>query len=407
MARRKERGLSKFYNMEINKKATSSGLGITVRNIQNLLYKDLSLGGFLIKQSIRKTEKPVMGKRLAKGDTGGSVGKGYLGSNQQTMLNPLLDKPVRGSTRGCEIGSLGELLTPLVENNKTERSKYVHPENYSSIIGYRKQRTLIGDQDPRSGSQSGVQSNVKSGVQSLQGSQKGFRESAEPVIDPNVTLQDIRRVLHYFNSLKKAGNAWNRVVTKDQLDVDKTRKALTEELEIIVVMESRVIGSDNARLKKGVSIIDLLKYNVNRLIDPQRGGDSALPKITIKTTKETISYLAKQPVLSSTVERGEFNKGLTLKPCAVLMINPARSTLGSLADTIFMPALGGSKKLSAGNAIGALCGKKGIPLISLCDISSSNTYYTYPIHCDTRDIRNVYLVLDLLTYGLNRLADRA
>lgn len=217
----------------------------------------------------------------------------------------------------------------------------VHPHHYSNILGYRYKNTII---------------------------------------NPSITLHGVRRVLHFLKNViqvKNAGAELNAHAHAEGHALLKSEKPKGT-LDLIVVIESSVlnVGSQD---KAQVSSASLVAYSLLRL--QQFSGLKILPK----TTKETIRYLT---------------TGETTNLCGVLMLNPAKSVLGSLADTLFNKK---NKKLSAGNAIGTLCSKKGIPLISLCDISSPLTLCTYPIICDTRDIKSIYYVFDLLTYGLNQL----
>jgi len=229
-----------------------------------------------------------------------------------------------------------------------KRIQAVHPNNYLSVLGYRNNKVIL---------------------------------------NPNVTLQGIRKCLHYLKNV-----------------IETKSLHTTSPSELIIVLESSLLNSLSLQYKssnnkesvkpkkkvqnqiKGVcGSTDLLAYSLLRL---QKAHLNKL-KITLKSAKETLSYLS------------SLNKNTNKeKLCGVLMINPAKSLLGNLADSIFNQQ---SKKMSTGNAIGSLCATKGIPLISLCDIVSPLQFCTYPIMCDTRNIKSIYTIFDLLTYGLNQI----
>lgn len=195
----------------------------------------------------------------------------------------------------------------------------VHPHHYSEILGYRNQQVIV---------------------------------------NPNVTFQGVRRVLHFLKGVLHA--------TRNQ-----------ESAELIIVADSSMLLR-NSQEKGQLSSTALIAYSLARL------QEFSGIKISVKTTKETISSLATSTDNSIV---------------SVMMISPAKSLLSTLADNLLKK----DKKTSAGNAVGTLCAKKGIPLIGLCDISSPVNYYTYPIVCDTRNVKSIYFVFDLLTYGLNQM----
>jgi len=246
--------------------------------------------------------------------------------------NPLKRKPQKGLKKEVIKQALSSEVTEKASDTWV-RNK-VHPHHYSNILGYRKKNV---------------------------------------VVNPNVTLQGIRRVLHYLKTIIQ--------VTSSKVNAFKETPA-----ELIILVESSV-RTDAVKENTQASSAALIAYSLLRLQDFNK------LKITTKTAKETISYLA------SASSKSTIKKNI----CGILILNPAKSILGNLADTLFNQTNKKDKKISAGNAIGALCAKKGIPLISLCDIASPINLYTYPIVCDTRDVKSIYLVLDLLTYGLNRL----
>lgn len=225
----------------------------------------------------------------------------------------------------------------------------VHPHHYSNILGYRKKSV---------------------------------------VVNPNITLQGVRRVLHYLKTIIKVTSFSESIDFNKVEGVDSLSQRQVAEL--IVVVESSML-SDTTNENAQASAAALISHSLLRLQEFSK------LKVTVKTAKETISYLASSEVKTSL--KGAFE----VTVCGVLILNPAKSVLGSLADTLFNQTNKKDKKMSAGNAIGSLCAKKGIPLISLCDVSSPVSLCTYPIVCDTRNLKSVYLVLDLLTYGLNRL----
>jgi len=232
----------------------------------------------------------------------------------------------------------------------------VHPHNYDSLLGYR------------------------SGV---------------PIVNNQKTLQGIRRVLNYLRKVSLA------------------KKDSTNPMELLVILDN-LPNLDTAEGQN--NYLSLLSLSIARI--------KPLPSLVIlpKTTKEAISYLTSRasiPMeslsLQKGVKKGDFHtrKNLSLTSpgtnpenlCGVLMINPAKSKLSDLANLVFTKGKKGKGMSSAQSglgAIGSLCAKKGIPLISLCDISSPLTYCTYPIICNTRNLSEVYFVLDLLSYGLNQ-----
>jgi hypothetical protein len=242
----------------------------------------------------------------------------------------------------------------------------VHPHNYSSLLGYRK------------------------GV---------------PVVNNQKTLQDIRRVLNY---LKKVIHS--KII--DSVNPDS-------KMELLVILDN-VPNLDTAEGQNNyLNLISLTLARINSL--SSGGGLVILPK----TMKDAIRYLTSRatvPIISSKPQKlvySSLSKGSISSRkdprthdegynpenlCGVLMINPAKSKLSELANLVF--AKNGKNMSSAQSSLGAigrLCAKKGIPLISLCDLSSPLTYCTYPIICNTRNLSEVYLVLDLLSYGLNQI----
>lgn len=299
------------------------------------------------------------------GDKGSILGKNFDAVPQGELKNGkeksdqrkviALKKPIK-KERNLELpqGSQSEALNWVI--NK------VHPHNYNNILGYRKKN-----------------------------------DSGDLIVNPNITIQGIRRVLHFLKTLIniKKGSSGN-TSRKSNLNSVHTASSMsikTEPFELIVVIESATktrsqqlaIGGES-KVDSKPSSTDLLIYNILRL------KTFATLKITVKTAKETISYLA-QP--------GGVNQSKNL--CGVLMLNPAKSVLGTLADNLFNQTNKKNRKLSINKAIGVLCSKNGIPLISLCDISSALNFYTYPIICNTRNIDSIYYVFDLLTYGINQL----
>lgn len=256
----------------------------------------------------------------------------------------------------------------------------VNPQNYLSVLGYRNSKILL---------------------------------------NPNVTFQGVRRFLLY---LKKV----------IQLRCEANNLTAQAPLELIVVLESVLLNSLSSQylssavanpegvlrscdlkttglnfvqanisksfssnLLKGVSgSTDLLLYSLLRLQHEHSKSLRKTLKITLRTPKETISYL-------SSLNKNKQDGG---KLCGVLMLNPTKSLLSTLADRIFNQVSNSTKSRRNTNfAVGFLCAKKGIPLISLCDVASPINFCTYPIFCDTRNIKSIYSVIDLITYGLNQL----
>lgn len=221
----------------------------------------------------------------------------------------------------------------------------------------------------------------------------GYRHN-KAILNPNITFQGIRRVLHYLKNVVD--------------DLSLPLRDSQEKKELIIVLDSNAsvpsssgsIGSNSRSPKTGGDSANrasqrtstiLFAYSILRLTKIGEQPALANLQITLKTTKDVISYLSAE------------EKGAT-RPCGVIMINPAKSALCTLADRIFGSARASNdRNRYATNSLGYLCAKKGIPLISLCDIASSVTYATYPILCDTRDIKSFYLVLDILSYGINQL----
>ncbi len=252
----------------------------------------------------------------------------------------------------------------------------VHPHNYDSLIGYRK------------------------GV---------------PIVNNQKTLEGVRRVLNYLT----------KVINTPDLDLTKENKS---KMELLVILDN-VPNLDTAEGQN--NYLSLLTITIARIKPLQN------LVIVPKTMKEAIRYLTSRatiPMTSSNHDKvslnmenrnqgqtsvdslGHTRKKLNLTRvgtnpenlCGVLMINPAKSKLSDLANLVFSKNSSGkgvSSTQSSLGAIGSLCAKKGIPLISLCDVSSPLTYSTYPIICNTRNLSEVYLVLDLLSYGLNKAAN--
>lgn len=301
----------------------------------------------------------------------------------------------------------------------------------------------------------------------------GYR-TTNAVVNPYVTLQSIRRFLHYLKNvlsvdlLKTDNIALNR-----RLSNSPSQGPVSSEL--IIVLESSLLSSLSKQYVASIKTIakqsapfarpqpkvaskvesnkasttagkdsdgrlnyqkldvtngankqknmtaysksgatDLLFYCLLRLLGPALALNESVVhpsgqlvkgektqcgnlKISLKTAKETISYLAQsRPDLAT--------QKTDVELVGVLMISPAKSVLGTLASQIFTSNGSNHKKLSTANALGLLCSKKGIPLISLCDITSPVNFSTYPIICDTSNINSLYVVFDLLTYGLNKLA---
>jgi len=267
----------------------------------------------------------------------------------------------------------------------------VHPHNYDSLIGYRK------------------------GV---------------PIVNNQKTLQGVRRVLNYLTQVINAKSTSDGV-SKTSYAATAIQKDEVAKMELLVILDN-VPNLDTAEGQN--NYLSLLTLTIARI--------KALQNLVIlpKTMKEAIRYLTSRPTIpmhheslspasnrigggetSSRKNYGDFSKkklkltrvGTNAENlCGVLMINPAKSKLSELANLVFAKDSSGAKKngksaQSGLGAIGSLCAKKGIPLISLCDVSSPLTYCTYPIICNTRNLSEVYLVLDLLSYGLNHAASEA
>lgn len=365
--------ISKINNVLLNKNFLDQGSLI----VKNQKKTDTKLNEHILNDFLQNSVNNVVSCKNKKDNKNIDLLKSEIDTSLSSSLKPVKelysindDKTIFLLSNTNAVSDTGSMnFVPSIENKTQKRSEFkglseenfnwvlfkrmqsIHPDNYLNVLGHRNNKV---------------------------------------VLNPNVTLQGIRRCLHYL---------------KNVVEVKNNVKGSSE---LIIVLESSLLNSlslqykslnkkenlnksldkKNSQTKGFCGSTDLLAYSLLRL---QKTHLSKL-KITLKSAKETLSYLS------------EMNKNSNKhKLCGVLMINPAKSLLGNLADNIFNQTSKKTKKVSTGNAIGSLCATKGIPLISLCDVVSSLQFCTYPIICDTRNINNIYVVFDLLTYGLNQI----
>jgi len=285
-----------------------------------------------------------------------------------TELRPTVEgklKPVNlGPTRSASNGGTTYSIKENIRKNLGCLG--VHPHHYDSLIGYRK------------------------GV---------------PIVNNQKTLEDVRRVLNFLT----------KIINTPASSLTSSKSGEEAKMELLVILDN-LPNLDTAEGQN--NYLSLLTITIARI--------RPLKNLVIvpKTMKEAIRYLTSKATIplfnsfpqpkfspSETTYKKSGKLNLTrvgTNPenlCGVLMINPAKSKLAELANLVFSKNKSGKGKQSSDSslgAIGSLCAKKGIPLISLCDVSSPLTYCTYPITCNTRNLSEVYLVLDLLSYGLNQ-----
>jgi hypothetical protein len=318
----------------------------------------------------------------------------YQSLKQRQSLSALKQSPqlsVESSKTGVLTQTSAQPKFGLLKTNNGR--DFVHPHNYASILGYRKKAL---------------------------------------VVNPSVSLHGIRRVLHYLKTVTHLSSTQVNtgvsslsaeliVVIDGSQRTSHSKPSLKQPKAELNSKPEVMLKGKTTRLsksKKGVlSAASLLDYSLSAF---SAGGLYKLPGLIIvfKTHKETLSYLAQKPAsfnrrVTTAFENPQTKVKLngainhsTLPVCGVLMLNPAKSILSSFADSLsgnLNKKRKGTAMTSAGNAIGRLCSKKGIPLISLCDVASPINFCTYPIFCDTRNVKSIYYVLDLLVYGLNQL----